>query len=87
MNKVKDAGYRGMRAAQEYYEKQGYTLFEIRGPFKATEIEHDILAIVPPDAARYTYFLRMGKEEHTLHFDIPDEAVPTLEEKGLVLAE
>lgn len=84
---VLDAAKRGARRAGEHYEAQDYTILEIRGPYRASELEHDVLEFVPPDATRYTIWLRMGKVAETLHFDIPDVAVPELEKVGLTLTE
>ena len=82
---VKEAAPRCIKKAAEYYERKGYTILQVFKPFLASQTEQDIFC--PPDARRYVVLLRMGKPEHTLHFDIPDHAVPAMEEAGLVLQE
>ncbi len=85
-DRIKDTFERMARLASEYYERQGFIILEVRGPYEATEEQR--LCLCPPDADRYSVYLRMTREPRTVHVEIPDNIALEVQEKtGLVFAE
>jgi|TARA_Y100000310_G_scaffold340919_1_gene438342 hypothetical protein len=77
---------RCMRLAGEKYEAMGYTILKMKSPKLADEVSQKILCT--PDARLYVIPMFVGRKPQKLTFkDIPDEAVPAMEQVGLTLTE